>query len=95
MAFKEGDEKPLNSGRKKGVQNKVTRTVKETVLSVFNDLQCDRKANLLDWAKKNPSLFYTIASKLIPTEVNAQVEVARTIRIGYKKPEIEDNEDMD
>jgi len=93
MAFKEGDEKPLNSGRKKGVQNKVTRTVKETVLAVFNELQDDPKANLLDWAKKNPSYFYTIASKLIPTEVSAQVEVARTIRIGYKKPEIEDNDD--
>lgn len=93
MAFKEGGEKPLNSGRKKGVQNKVTRTVKETVLAVFNDLQSDPKSNLLDWAKKNPSYFYTIAAKLIPTEVSAQVEVARTIRIGYKKPEIEDNDD--
>lgn len=56
-------------GRKKGVPNKLTKTVKETVLAVFNDLQADPKANLLSWAKNNPKDFYLIASKLIPTEI--------------------------
>jgi hypothetical protein len=92
MAFKEGDEKPANSGRKKGVQNKVSRTVKETVLAVFNELQDDPKANLLEWGKKNPGYFYTIAAKLIPTELNAQVE-SNTIafNVGFKKPENEES----
>lgn len=60
-------------GRPKGVQNKITRTVKEAVLDVFNKLQDDPKANLLEWGKKNPGMFYQIAAKLIPTEVDAKV----------------------
>lgn len=62
-------------GRPKGVQNKLTRTVKETVLAAFNDLQSDPKANIMSWAKDNPTDFYKIASKLIPTEVSANVEM--------------------
>lgn len=85
MAFKKGEPRPVNAGRKEGSVNKLTKTVKETVLAVFNDLQNDPKANLLKWAKDTPTEFYKIASKLIPTEVNAQVEVTKKLRIGYKK----------
>jgi len=70
-SFKKGEAK----GRPKGTPNKLTRTVKETVLKVFDDLQADPKANLLAWGKDNPTEFYKIAAKLIPTEVNANVEV--------------------
>lgn len=56
-------------GRTKGTPNKLTKTVRETVLKVFNDLQEDHKANLLTWAKQNPKDFYLIASKLIPNEL--------------------------
>lgn len=72
MAFEKGHEK--RGGRAKGVQNKLTATVKETVLTVFNELQNDPKVNLLAWAKKDPKMFYLIASKLIPTELSAKVE---------------------
>jgi len=68
--FKEG-----NKGRPKGAVNHLTKTVKETVLAVFNDLQQDPKANLLQWGKDNPTPFYQIAAKLIPTEVNANMDV--------------------
>lgn len=64
---------PGNKGKPKGAKNKITRTVKEAVLDVFNKLQDDPKANLLEWGKKNPSMFYQIAAKLIPTEVDAKV----------------------
>lgn len=60
-------------GRPKGVVNKTTKTVKETVLAAFNDLQGDPKNNILAFAKKNPKEFYQIAAKLIPTEINAKV----------------------
>lgn len=83
MGFEKG--KPKTGGRKKGTVNKFTKTVKETVLSVFNQLQEEPESNLFDWAKKEPTEFYKIASKLIPTEVNAQVEVTKKLRIGYKK----------
>jgi hypothetical protein len=61
-------------GRGKGVTNKITKTVKETVLEAFNILQLDPKANLISWGKENPKDFYQVAAKLIPTEVNATVD---------------------
>ena len=60
-------------GRPKGAVNKLTKTVRDTVLSAFNDLQEDPKANIVNWALENPTEFYKIASKLIPTEVNTQI----------------------
>lgn len=56
-------------GRPKGTPNKLTRTVRETVLQVFNDLQKDKEHNLEAFAKDNPKEFYQIAAKLIPTEI--------------------------
>lgn len=70
-SFKKGEAK----GRPKGTPNKLTRTVKETVLAVFDDLQSDPKANLLSWGKSNPTEFYKIAAKLIPTEIKGDVEL--------------------
>jgi len=69
VPFKKG-----NAGRPKGATGEFTRTVKETVLAAFNDLQSDPKHNILAFAKKNPKAFYAIAAKLIPTEVQASVD---------------------
>lgn len=66
--------KPGNTGRPTGTQNKLTRTVKETVLAVFNDLQSDSKHDLTTFAKKYPRDFYQIAAKLIPTEITGTVK---------------------
>ena len=71
-------------GKTKGTPNKITKTVKETVLAVFNDLQSDPKNNLLEFGKKYPRDFYQIAAKLIPTELNAKVE---EIKIRFKDAE--------
>lgn len=75
MAFTKGQSGNPN-GRKKGEPNKLTKTVKETVLAVFNDLQSDPKVNLTQFAKTYPRDFYAIAAKLIPTEVKGTVDVA-------------------
>jgi hypothetical protein len=72
-SFKKGEAK----GRPKGTPNKLTRTVKETVMAAFQDLQSDPRANIITWAKDNPTEFYKIASKLIPTEISANVEVTK------------------
>lgn len=63
-------------GKKKGTPNKVTKTVREKFLDVFNKLQEDETspAALVNWAQKNPREFYPLAAKLIPTEIKAQVE---------------------
>ena len=71
-SFKKGEAK----GRPKGTPNKLTRTVKETVLAVFNDIQSDLKVNLLSFVRNYPRDFYAIAVKLIPTEVSASVEIS-------------------
>lgn len=69
MAFIKG-----NKGKPKGATNKLTRTVKEALTEAFNDLQKDPKAKLSAWGKNNPTAFYQIAAKLIPTELTAKVE---------------------
>lgn len=66
--------KPGEGGRPPGVQNKLTRTVKEAVLEAFNNLQEDEHHNLDAFAKKYPRDFYNIAAKLIPTEIQAKVQ---------------------
>lgn len=75
--FQEG-----NPGRPKGAQNKITRTVKETVLSVFNEIQDDPKVNLKEFAKDHPRDFYAIAARLIPTELTGSVK--KIVRVTIK-----------
>lgn len=55
-------------------QGKLNKTIKESVLAVFNQMQKDPKVSLLAWGKKEPTEFYKIAAKLIPTEVNANID---------------------
>jgi len=66
--------KPGNPGKPKGTLNHLTKTVKETVLAVFNELQNDPKNDLKHFAEKYPRDFYQIAAKLIPTEITGSVK---------------------
>lgn len=61
---------------------KLTKTVKETVLAVFNTLQTDPKNNLTAFATKYPRDFYAIAAKLIPTEITGNLKKVIRVRIG-------------
>ena len=73
MKFKKGNSGNPN-GRNKGSENertKLMKTVKQTIFEAFNELQSDPVANIVTWAKANPAAFYLIASKLIPTEIQA------------------------
>lgn len=69
MPKEEGQFKKGNPGRKEGSKNKLTTTVKDAFLNVFNELQQDDKHNLVEFAKKYPRDFYALSTKLIPTEV--------------------------
>jgi len=79
--------------------NKFSKTVKESVLGVFNKLQeePEHKANLLVWAKKNPNLFYPIAARLIPTEITATIRKVIRVQVGNgeEQPKIEDVEHIE
>ena len=68
-----------NPGKPKGATDTYPRTVKETVLKVFNELQGNPKHNLTSFAEKYPRDFYTIAAKLIPTEIAGKVETVTQI----------------
>lgn len=83
MAFEKG-----KGGRPKGVKNKLTRNVKETVLDVFLQLQDDPKKNLLEFGKKYPIHFYQMAAKLIPTELTGtSTQVIRVLSAEFDNQE--------
>lgn len=77
---------PGNPGRQQGQLNKLTKTVKETVLAVFNDIQDDPKINLKAFAEKYPRDFYAIAAKLIPSDIKATIET-ENVKVNLVFPE--------
>jgi hypothetical protein len=93
MAFEKGHK--LSPGRPAGVPNKLTTTIREAVLEAFNELQSDPNNNLIAWGRNNPSLFYQIASKLIPTEINHSLD-NKVIRVVTPKKDdtIQDAEEV-
>lgn len=58
-------------GRKKGTPNKVQRTVRESLVSVYERLGGDDA--MLSWASENPEEFYRHWIKMLPTEVKQDV----------------------
>lgn len=60
---------PKTGGRKKGTPNKTTTAVKEAFRQAFDDL--GGITALVTWAQENPTQFYQLFSKLIPTEIDA------------------------
>ena len=58
-------------GRKKGTPNKVQRTVRESLVSVYERLGGDDA--MLSWAAENPEEFYRHWIKMLPTEVKQDV----------------------
>lgn len=90
MAKEDGQFKPGNPGKPQGATNKLTKTVKETVLTVFNELQEDSRTDLTAFAKKYPRDFYNIAAKLIPTELTGSVKNVIRVRIGNETSEDDD-----
>jgi hypothetical protein len=78
-------------GRPIGAIGKLNKTVKETVLNTFNELQKDKSHNLEAFAKKHPKEFYLIASKLIPTEMIGTTETIIRVTIPEERQIEADN----
>jgi hypothetical protein len=62
---------PKTGGRKKGTPNKATTAVKEAFRQAFEDLGGTQA--LVTWAMENPTQFYQLYSKLIPSEIDATI----------------------
>lgn len=71
----DGKFKAGNKGKPKGAVAKTTKLVKEVFADAFTELQQDKTANIITWAKANPTEFYKLASKLIPTQVNMEANI--------------------
>lgn len=72
-----------SGGRAAGTPNKMSATVKENILAVFNRLE--GTAGMAKWAQENPTHFYQIYSKLLPTEVEQKTEHSGNITFGWQK----------
>ena len=64
--------KIAGSGRKPGQPNHLTVSVKQAFGEAFDKMGGAQA--LLEWGRDNPTDFYKLASKLIPTEVAGQVK---------------------
>jgi len=69
-----------SGGRQAGTPNKVTAAFKDAVRFVYDDI--GGNAEFSRWAKQNPTEFYKIAARLIPTEIAAQSGTGLTIVIA-------------
>lgn len=81
MTFKKGQSGNL-LGKPVGTVSATTKlmvSVKDIVLSAFHELQGDPVNNIVAWGKANPTEFYKIAAKLIPTQLNAEVTEKKII----------------
>jgi hypothetical protein len=77
---------PKTGGRKPGTPNKTTVAVKEAFKQAFDDL--GGTSALVTWAMENPTQFYQLYSKLIPTEIDATLsgkEGAPAVKINIVK----------
>jgi hypothetical protein len=54
-------------GRQQGTPNKITTVFKDAVRIVYEDI--GGHSAFAAWARENPTEFYRIASRLIPTEI--------------------------
>ena len=90
MPFEKGNK--LGKSRK-GVPNKITRTVKEVFQAAFDEMQQTKHANLLTWGKENPNEFYRLTAKLIPAamEVKADIQVNDITGVVILPPKNDEN----
>lgn len=78
MPFKKG-----NPGRPHGAVGKMSKTVRQSVLEAFEELQDDPNVNLVSWAREEPTEFYKIAAKLIPTEIQGKID--NTLKVTIER----------
>lgn len=77
------------SGRKAGTPNKISATVKQNVINVFDKL--GGEDHMINWAMDNPNQFYNLYAKLMPTQseigtIDGQ-DTPLNVTLNFVKPE--------
>lgn len=65
-------------GRKKGSPNKLTAVVKDAILNAFQEV--GGKSYLVRVAEEDPRAFCTLLGKILPSELNATVDLFAEVR---------------
>ncbi len=83
--------KRQGAGRKRGVPNKLTAHVREAVENAFSAL--GGEDYLVKVAKEDPRTFCTLLGKILPTQVDAQVDQPIQYTFFTGVPRAGDDED--
>lgn len=75
-------------GRKKGTPNKATAAVREAVVHAFHEV--GGAEYLIQLASSDPRTFCTLISKVIPLQVEAELEHGLTDEVAQLVTEIRD-----
>jgi hypothetical protein len=73
MPFEKGQPRPEGAGRRAGVPNRTTASIKAMFEEVIERL--GGPDALETWAKENPTEFWKCVSKLLPKDVTVDVNV--------------------
>jgi len=87
-----GKGNPKTGGRKKGTQNRFTN-LQNAFLEAFQDI--GGVSGLAQWGKKakNKADFYKLVAKMLPREVNVQVEGTLTLAEKIRSARTRSNKD--
>lgn len=69
-------------GRKKGTLNKSTASAKAAMEEAF--VKMGGVESLKKWGNENPTEFYRLWSKLIPSDIKAELSGVLNARVTYK-----------
>lgn len=68
-------------GRKKGVPNRLTKTLKQAIEAAFHEVGGERW--LVQLAESDPKTFASLLGRLIPSEINGQVRTIGESLVVY------------
>jgi hypothetical protein len=78
---------PRSPGRPKGSANKVTAAIKDMIVQALNE--AGGVAYLVQQSEENPAAFMTLVGKVIPLQVNSNVDfVDRTAAVQRASEEV-------
>ncbi len=72
------------AGRKKGVPNKLSGSVKQNIVGVFDRIGGREK--MAKWAEENQTDFYRLYGRLAPTEIEANVKGKVIVNLNQYGP---------